>query len=264
MTFLQALFLGALQGVTEFLPVSSSGHLVLSRRLLGLSEIPILFDVLLHLSTLIVVIIIFRRPIVEVLGSTGRFLTRKTKTDDRENLRLAWIIIVATIPTGILGIVISFLHMENHPKVVSVLFMVTGALLIGSHFMKGKKQYGEIGVKEALFTGIAQGCGVFPGISRSGITISAALFAGLDRKKAGEYSFLIAIPAIIAAFFYELKDAGELAATVAPGPLAAGIVSSFVVGLISLLLLLRLVRGGKLYFFSFYLIPLGVAGLIFL
>ena len=264
MTVLQALLLGALQGVTEFLPVSSSGHLVLSRGILGLEEIPILFDVLLHVSTLIVVLIVFRGPIRALLVSLGRFLGRKHTSEDSVNLKLILIIIAATVPTVLLGLGISFLEMESHPKIVAVLFMITGGVLIGSHYMHGKKQYGEIGVKEGVIAGIAQGLGVFPGISRSGITISAALFAGLDRKKAGEFSFLIAIPAIVGAFIFELKDVGELMAQVNPAPLAAGIVSSFVVGLVSLLLLLRLVRGGKLYLFSLYLIPLGIISLILL
>jgi undecaprenyl-diphosphatase len=264
MSLLQALFLGALQGVTEFLPVSSSGHLVISRTVLGLTEIPLLFDVLLHVSTLCVVLIVFRKKIGALLASLGRFIVRKSGDEDRTNLRIILVIIVATIPTALMGLGISFLDMETHPRVVSVLFIVTGAILVGAHFTKGEKGYVDIGVREGVLTGIAQGLGVFAGISRSGITISGALFAGIRRENAGEYSFLIAIPAIVGAFVFELKDAGELLATVSPGSLSVGVVSSFVVGLVSLLFLLRLVRQGKLFVFSFYLVPLGILSLILL
>jgi undecaprenyl-diphosphatase len=264
MSFIQALFLGALQGITEFLPVSSSGHLVVMRHFMGLVEIPILFDVLLHLSTLIVVLIVFRKPLISLLLSLGRFIARKNGEQDRENLKLVLIIVIATVPTVLLGLGISVLEMETHPKMISALFMVTGAILIIAHFARGEKDYGKIGAKEGILTGIAQGLGVFPGISRSGITISASLLVGLKREKAGEYSFLIAIPAIIGAFVFELKDMNELMVSVNPVALITGILSSFIVGLVSLLFLLRLVRKGKLYFFSFYLIPLGIIGIILL
>ena len=130
--------------------------------------------------------------------------------------------------------------------------------------MGGKKGHGDLAAKEGLITGVAQGLGVFPGISRSGITISASLLAGLSREKAGEFAFLISIPAILGAFILEVKDLGTLGSAVAPGPLAAGFAASFTVGFLAILLLLRLIRRGRLYFFAVYLIPLGVLGFILL
>jgi undecaprenyl-diphosphatase len=123
--------------------------------------------------------------------------------------------------------------------------------------------YGTIGVKQGIYTGIAQGLGVFPGISRAGITISAALMSGMNREKAGEYSFLISIPAILGALLLKLKEADALFVSVAPVTVAVGFSSAFIVGLLSLLLLLKIVHRGKLYLFSFYLIPLGLLGLVF-
>ncbi len=264
MTAIQSILLGALQGITEFLPVSSSGHLVVMKEILHLSDIPSLFDVLLHVSTLVVVFIIFRKKIGSILRSLYRGIAKKQNETDRENIKLFFIIMVATLVTVILGYAISFLHMERFPKVTSALFIATAGVLIGTRFVRGTRDYSDIGVKEGLIVGCAQGLGVFPGISRAGITISASLYTGLSREKAGEFSFLISIPAILGAFVLTLRDAGSLGAMVSPGILALGTGTSFIVGLLSLLLLLRLVRKGKLYFFALYLVPLGVAGLIFL
>jgi undecaprenyl-diphosphatase len=146
--------------------------------------------------------------------------------------------------------------------VAGALFLVTAVILIASHFTKGTTMYATVGFKEAAITGIAQGFGVFPGISRSGVTISGALFAGLSREKAGEFAFLVAIPAIIGALGLTLQDAGDLAASVPPEALIAGVVASFLVGLVSILVLLRVVKSAKLWVFSIYLVPLGIATLL--
>ena len=135
-------------------------------------------------------------------------------------------------------------------------------MLIGTKFMHGTKRYEQIGVREAVAAGLAQGIGVLPGISRSGITIAAALGTGVDREKAGEFSFLIAIPAIVGAAILDFSQSGELIDVVAPLSLAVGMAAAFVSGLLSLLLLVRLIRTGKLYLFSIYLIPLGISLLI--
>ena len=262
MRLIEALLLGFIQGVTEFLPVSSSGHLVLARVIIGLEDIPLLFDVLLHVSTLAAVVLVFRRRIFSILGSLRRFLLRKTLASDAENLRLTVVVIGASLCTAVVGGGLSLVDIDQHPKIVSALFIVTGLILLATRFAKGTRGYDKAGVKQTLVTGIAQGLGVLPGISRSGITISAALFTGMDREKAGEFSFLIAIPAIIGALALELRQTGDLMAVVPPAVLGVGIAAAFISGLASLLLLLRLIRSGKLYLFCIYLIPLGIAGII--
>jgi undecaprenyl-diphosphatase len=264
MTVLQALLLGALQGVSEFLPISSSGHLVILRHMMGIAAIPVLFDVLLHVSTLLVICIVFRDRIYKVLVAVIRFLCRKKKEEDAPNLKLFIALVVATIVTGVVGLGLSFLNVGQYPKIVSGLFIVTAIILIFSRYARGEREYGSIGIREGLITGCAQGIGVLPGISRSGIVISASLGAGICREKAGEFAFLISVPAVLGAFILELRDAGELAAEVTSGALAAGMISSCVVGFISLKLLLRLLRSAKIHLFAFYLIPLGLAGLILL
>ncbi len=262
MNLIESLLLGLLQGATEFLPVSSSGHLVMSRYLFDIENIPLLFDILLHVSTLVAVVLVFRRRIIGILVSLIRLIRRRNTADDRINLKLFLLIMLATVCTGIVGALLSLLDAELHPKLVSSLFIVTGTILIGTKFMHGRKRYGDIGVKEGFVAGIAQGLGVLPGISRSGITIAAALGAGVDREQAGEFSFLISIPAIIGAAFLDFSQAGNLMAVVAPLSLAIGMTAAFISGLFSLVLLLRLIKSGKFYLFSIYLIPLGIALLI--
>jgi undecaprenyl-diphosphatase len=264
MTLLDSVLMGALQGLTEFLPVSSSGHLAMARLVLDVQEIPLLFDVLLHVATLVAVVLVFRKRIWAILSSLGAFIaaprTHKWKTD--ENLRLLTAVIIASVFTAAVGLALSHLHVESTPRVVSALFIVTGCILILSRFAGGTVDYSSIGVKHALITGVSQGIGVLPGISRSGITISAGLYSGMNREKAGEYAFILSIPAILGALILLVRDAEQLSDAMSTGELLVGVVTAFAVGLLSLLLLLKMLRAGKLYLFSIYLIPLGIVGLI--
>jgi undecaprenyl-diphosphatase len=227
--------------------------------------------VLLHVSTLVVVIVVFRRRIAAILGAFGRWVARlfgggPGREEDGENLLLLGYILLASIPTALVGVLISRLEerVVAEPRIVAALFLVTAAILLATLLARGSKGYREIGVLAILGIGLAQGIGVFPGISRSGITISAALILGMSREKAGEFSFLLAIPAILGALLLQMRQAEALLAQVHPLPLSAGVVASFVVGLAALVLLLRLVRRGRLPWFAAYLVPAGVIGLILL
>lgn len=262
MSLWQSVFLGFLQGITEFLPVSSSGHLFIMKGFLNLEEVPILFDVILHIATLIVVIIVFRTRIGGIIAALARLIVGKKRDEDAHNIRVLWVVAIASLFTGVLGYLISKISFAAVPWLVPVLFIITGGFLITTRWMKGKKDYGEIGIKTAFFTGIAQGLGVFPGISRSGITISASLWSGMSRERAGEYSFVLSVPAILGATALLIKDASELLSLVEPLVLLTGFVTAFAVGLASLLLLLRIVRKGRLYLFAFYLLPLGIITLV--
>jgi len=244
----QSLLLGSLQGVAEFLPIS------------------LLYDVLLHVSTLIVVVIVFRKKILSILSSIWRYLRRSSAAEDRENLNLTLYILVATAVTGVVGLVLSSFEelFFRQPRLVSLLFLVTALILISTLFSRGRRDYLQMGFFGALIVGLAQGIGVLPGISRAGITISVALLWGLDRQRAGEFSFLIAIPAILGALFLQLREAGSLLEVVDPAALGVGFAASFAVGLISLLLLLTVVRKGRLALFSIYLVPMAVATFILL
>ena len=269
MDIIKSIILGALQGITEFIPVSSSGHLLVTRNLLGLGEIPVLFDVLMHIPTLIVVLLVFRKKIIQILISLFRIFTylikkEKPNINDTENARLFLIILIATVSTALIGF--AFNKMETIfseiPKLVGALFIITGVLLIFSLLFKGSKDYSKLKFKDGIITGIAQGIGVLPGISRSGITITASLFCGLKREKAGEYSFLISVPAILGALFIKIKDAPAL--NIQLHVLLIGLGTCFLIGLLSLFLLLQLIKKGRLYLFSIYLIPVGILTLLFI
>ena len=262
MSVIQAILLGILQGVSEFIPISSSGHLVVARHLMGLGEIPILFDVILHIATLIVIVFVFRERIGRMLVSLLRWATRRSDQSDATDLRLALLVVIATALTAVLGLVIAELDLARYPRLVALLFIVTGVILFTSRYLHGRLGYDQLGTRHAVITGIAQGLAVLPGISRSGITITAALASGIDRSRAGEFSFLISVPAVLGALALTLRDLSDLTTTVGAAALAAGFGASLLVGFVSLLLLLRLIKGGKLYLFSFYLIPLGIVGLI--
>lgn len=264
MSILQSLLLGAFQGLAEFLPVSSSGHLVVIKHLFGLSEVPQLFDIILHLGTLASVFLVFWKPIIKILGAVARWAIRKNTDIDTEYLSLIVPAIIATVLTAVLGFVIHTLTGEPSPKIVAVLWIATGCMLIGVSFLHGTKTYASMSWREGVLIGIAQGLGTLPGISRSGITIAGGLAGGLKREYAGEFAFLLAIPAILGAFALELKDVGAMNDVVSVPALLVGFAASFVVGFIALKLLIPIVKQGRLYWFACYLIPAGILGLIFL
>jgi undecaprenyl-diphosphatase len=172
-------------------------------------------------------------------------------------------LIGATAVTGVLGILLEQNLDFGAPRFVSALFLLTAVVLLASRNRGGPRDFASITWKDALIVGFAQGFGVLPGISRAGITIAAGLFSGLDRRHAGEFSFLLSAPAILGALVLTLRDAAALGAGVGAVPVAAGFVASALVGLFSLVLLLRLVQRGKLHYFAVYLIPLGIFGLIY-
>ena len=284
MTVLQGFLLGILQGVAEFLPISSSGHLALAQSLFGLEDVPLLYDIFLHMATLLAVTIYFWPKIWALLKCFGRWITKKQKSDnqvqisendllcptDKIGQKTIIAIIVATIITGAFGVVTSKLIPDLSVKFVCGGFLVTSALLIISSIMekrqsaKGPNEFTGISIKQSIIIGIMQGFGTLPGISRSGSTIAGALFGGVNRSLAGEFSFIVSIPAILGAFILELKDLGQMSSSIGAAPIIAGCISSFAVGYFSLSVLMKIIKKGKLQWFAAYLIPVGILGLIFL
>lgn len=272
MTFLQSVLLGLFQGVAEFLPISSSGHLLILKNLMNLQEVPLSYDIMLHVATLIVVVCIFYKKIFVLFRSFFRFIARKNDETDKKNLGMITAILVATAITGCAGFLLQDLLPEN-PLTVSCLFLVTGVILILSKAAElfWKKHPGcpvqsfdlKSGLITGVTTGIAQSIGVLPGISRSGITVSAALMINTDKKEAGDISFLISVPAILGAMLLDIGELDSLFAAVPPSVLFSGMISAMAAGAAALLLLLKLIRSGKFYFFSIYLIPAGIAGIIY-
>jgi len=212
MTILQAIFLGIVQGLTEFLPISSSGHLTIMQYVLGIPpDIP--FDITVHLATLLAVVIYFWSDIIELfkgffLGLVQLF--KKDKNGLAANLyfRFSLLIIVATIPTALMGLFFKdfFEGLFSSLFAVGGFLLVTGLIIILAERVKrGDKDLGKISFVDALIVGAAQGCAIAPGLSRSGTTISAALFRGLNRKLAARFSFIVALPAIFGAFLLQFK-----------------------------------------------------------
>ncbi|MBC7131032.1 undecaprenyl-diphosphate phosphatase, partial [Candidatus Bathyarchaeota archaeon] len=190
---IQTVILGIIQGLTEWLPISSSGHLKIAEKTLGL-EVPLLFDVALHLGTLAVVLMFFRDDVKGVISALAKLDFKS------EYGRLISLIIVGSIPTAILGLAFNtFVEtILNDVSTVALALLVCGAMLYAAKFSKENER--EISLKTAFIVGLAQGFAVVPGLSRSGLTIATALILGAQREKAFKFSFLLSIPAIIGAF----------------------------------------------------------------
>jgi undecaprenyl-diphosphatase len=262
----QTIFLGIIQGLTEFLPISSSGHLVIFQHLIGLKNPELLLDISLHVGTLLAVLIFFwadiKMMIYESIGLVGNFFQKQnpsSKTQQFPHAALIVWIITGTIPTALIGILFSSFvqKMFGSPFFVGFMLIVTGAILgasrlIPDHFTKKS----HVGLMVSIAVGIAQGAAIIPGISRSGATIICGLFCGLNRELAGRFSFLLSIPSIIGATIvkFDMTTITEIGFM----PFFAGIFISFLVGLIALKITMNMVRKGNLYYFSPYCLLAGI------
>jgi len=267
---LQAIILGIIQGLTEFLPVSSSGHLVIFQHLFGLKEPELFFDICVHLGTLLAVIIVFRREIRELVRSLGHLL-RLVFVDDAhferifENSEFKMLLLVffGFFPTAVLGVVFHELgqHLFSSVLIVGLMLIITGGLLWQTRRVAGVGGGLEsFSIRTALIIGLVQGLAIMPGISRSGSTIALGLFLGLNRELSARYSFLLAIPAILGAGILSIH--GLAADSNVDYKIALiGAAISFVVGYFALVALLHLVKKAKLYLFAPYCWVAGIAAL---
>ncbi|MDD4803049.1 MAG: undecaprenyl-diphosphate phosphatase [Syntrophomonas sp.] len=252
MTILHALALGIVQGLTEFLPVSSSGHLVILQHLFGIEEGALTFDVLLHIGTLMAVFAAFWKDIFAIIKKPFS--------------RLTYLIIVGCIPAGLMGFFLQPLFEQAFQSllVVGIGLLITGFVLKGSELVAEKslnmKEIRETSYLDVLFIGLLQGLAIVPGISRSGSTIAGGLLAGLDRTFAARYSFLVSIPVILGAGLVQLKDfsAAELTG-VELLPYVIGPVTAALFGFLAIKVVMRLVKEGRLSIFSYYCWLLGAA-----
>ena len=271
-TLNEALILGIIQGLTEFLPISSSGHLVIFQNLLGLKEPQLLFDVVVHLGTLFAIMFVYRKDLLDIvkeLFGVGKDIREheafKTIWANRPYLRLVVFIIIATLPAVIVGLLFqdAVEHLFGSLPSTGVMLLITGTFLFLTQKAKNQeKEMKDLTVRICLMIGIAQACALLPGISRSGITISTALFCGLNRDLAARFSFLLSIPAILGAAFLEfLKIYGNMGSNNGMALFFGGL-SAFVIGYVALIILLRMVHQGRLFYFSYYCWPLGAAVLI--
>ena len=302
MSIFQAIILGVVQGIAEFLPISSSGHLAVAQQLFGLEEVPLLFDVMLHLATLAAVVLYFRKKIAQLFVILFRWIFTRGEVSpsatmaspfsptpsagsspatppdlltgtDELGRKTILAVIFATVVTGAIGVFTSKVIPDMPIKVTCAGFIMTAGLLVFSSIWEKRKAVSTtlnhhddkngISIPQSLFIGFMQGIGTLPGISRSGSTIAGAQLAGVNRAAAGEFSFIVSIPAILGAFVLEAKDLGEVGSQIGLLPVLCGCLAAFAWGYLSLSLLMKLIRRGKLEWFACYLVPLGILGLIF-
>jgi len=273
-TWLKAVILGVVQGLTEFLPVSSSGHLVLARRLLGVTPpagaSEVLWEVVLHMGTLVAVVVVLRREVWLVVRGLLRGLPacrRGVTAAVREEpgLALALLLILGSIPAGVVGVAFhDFLEgLFAKPLLVAGALLVTGTVLFATRYVPQRAGSGRVSWLSAVLVGCAQAVAIVPGVSRSGVTISAGLFAGLERAEAARFSFLLSIPAVGGAGLLKLRHLNTLP-TGSLAPLLVGGVVSAVVGVVALVLLLRVVNAGRLHLFAYYCWGVGAGALAWL
>ncbi len=265
MDIFQAIVLGLVQGVTEFAPISSSAHLVIVPSLLGWSDAGVAFDVALHLGTLFAVIAYFRGDIKDLLTSFISGLT-SPKERNEPDFKIALFIMTGTIPAAILGLLLNdfFEALFNDISSVSILLIFTGCFIfMAEKFGKKEKRITQITLKDSLLIGLSQAVALAPGVSRSGVTISTGLLAGLDRESAARFSFLLSIPIIAGAAVLKFFDFLILFEKGQGTILAAGFFSALLSGYLCIKFLLSLIKKSSLYVFSYYCFVVGFLVLIF-
>lgn len=250
-TVIEILILAIIQGVTEWLPISSSGHLVIAQEYMGLS-LPVFFDIVLHVGSLLVVLIVFRSDIFKILRAFWRLDFKS------EEVKLAFYVILGSIPTAIIGFIFKdlFESFFNNLIAVGIAFIVTGSFLsVSERTGNHDKPFGYL---DAVLIGAAQGIALIPGISRSGITITAGLLRKVGKKTAFRYSFLLFIPAVVGATIFTAPETENLmTANIDYSSMLLGIVITVVVGYVSLKLLLRIVLREKFHLFAYYCWAIG-------
>lgn len=257
MSLIDAIVLGVIQGLTEFFPVSSSGHLALAEALLGVNPPGVSFEVLVHVATAVSVLLLYSRRLVALLAGAAR--------GERDALGYLGMLIVGSIPAGIVGITLedAVAVAFDSPLLVAVNLLITGAVVFATRWLVDRGQRESPGWRGAIVVGIAQAFALLPGISRSGFTVAAALGWRVRRERAAEFSFLLSVPAILGAALLELP--GLLQAEMGAGivQLSAAAVSAFVAGVIAIALFLRWLRSGHYHLFAYYCWVVGGGYILF-
>jgi len=272
MELMQAMILGVIQGLTEFFPVSSSGHLVIFQQMMGLKEPVLMFDISVHVGTLAAIVLYYFNDIIRIFKSLIRLASCRLRGQDGNfssaeisDAHMAWLIVVGSLPTAVIGFGFHMISdvLFSSLTLVGISLMITGGILLGTRWVnQGKDSVSDFSIKKVLLIGIIQGLAIMPGISRSGSTISAGLFLGVNRETAIRYSFLLSIPAILGALVLQIFIDPSGGGNVSSGIIATGLVTSLIVGYAALSLLVKIVQKGHLYFFTPYCFVLGVIVLI--
>jgi undecaprenyl-diphosphatase len=261
MNFIQSAILGLVQGLTEFLPVSSSAHLVIVPNALGWAQPSVFFDVMLHAGTLLAAVIYFRRDIVSITASGLRSVR-----DENGRVNTLWLLLLATIPAAILGLIFKsfFERFFDIPAAAAGLLILTGFIMLAAELLsRQKKDMKDTSPAAALLIGAFQALAILPGISRSGATISAGMFAGLKREAATRFAFLLSIPIIAGTALYKTKDiigaGGGGAQLLSSLP---GVVAAALAGYLAIRFMMKYLAGHRLTVFAVYCWAVGALFLL--
>ncbi|RJX24682.1 MAG: undecaprenyl-diphosphate phosphatase [Dethiobacter sp.] len=258
MNYLEAILLGLLQGLTEFLPVSSSGHLVLAQSFLNIKQPGVTFEVMVHFGTLMSIIRVFRKDLCSL------FRSFKSKMEERKFLVL---LIIGSIPTGLMGILLQsfFIGIFDKPLIVGFMLLITGFIVLAiSRVNINTKTIKNMNIWDAVVIGIFQGIAIIPGITRSGSTILGALCRGLNRDTAIRYSFLLALPAIAGATILELRNLLKFVESPEfffPNVLA--MLTAFFSGILAITVFINLLKRGKFHYIAYYCWFLGILTVLY-
>ena len=259
MEILHAILLGIIQGLTEFLPVSSSGHLEIMKTILGNKQVAsqsLLMTVVLHFATALSTIVIFRNEIIDIFKGV---LLKKSKEDFQFSIK----IILSMIPATIIGLVFND-EMEslfnNQISFVGIMLILTGAILFLAD--KAKTTNKKVSFFDAIIIGLSQAVAIIPGISRSGATISTAVLLGVDKEKAAKFSFLMVVPLIIGKILKDLLDGGDLFVQSSVLELSTGFFAAFITGIFACKWMIKIVKNSKLKYFSIYCFVVGLSAII--
>jgi len=259
MSWIEALILGIIQGLTEFLPVSSSGHLEIGKVLLGDDSMPkdsMLFTVVLHAATALSTVWIFRKDVAEIFRGLFQF-------KNNEETQFSLKIVLSMIPAAFVGVFFNDAIEELFNRqilLVGSMLIITGLLLFLAD--RAKKTTKKVGYKEAIIIGISQAIAILPGISRSGATISTRVLLGVDKEKAARFSFLMVVPLILGKMAKDLGDDAFSTSTVEAMPLIIGFLAAFFTGLLACTWMIALVKKSQLKYFSYYCFAAGFVSII--
>ena len=259
--------LGIIQGLTEFLPVSSSGHLELAKYFLGdtsVAEQSFLMTVVLHFATALSTIVVFRKDIAQILGNTFKYLFKPAEGLKNEDFQFSLKIILSMIPAAIIGLLYEDAIDDMFNKrifFVACMLLLTGGLLFLAD--RAKRTTKAVGFWDALIIGIAQAIAILPGISRSGATISTSVLLGVDRERAARFSFLMVVPLILGKVAKDILSGEMSAASPQVLPLVVGFIAAFLTGLVACTWMIKLVKASKLTIFSVYCFLVGISVIIY-
>lgn len=270
MNWWEAVILGVIQGLTEFLPISSSGHLVLGQHLLGIDAggDDVVFEVFVHFGTVLSIMTVYRRPVakmvVSVINGLKRPLAFAEHYRDDESFRTAMLIVVTMVPTGVVYVLFreSLEAAFGSPLLVCFMLIVTGVLLLLTVLRKNPS--GDLNGAKAFLVGVAQSAAMIPGISRSGATICTALYQNVEPERAANFSFLMLLPVVLGATLFKSLDVATADVGISWLPVIIGTVAAYSSGVAAIKMLLGVIRRGRLQYFAYYCFLVGIAGIILL